>query len=104
MPFDAAVTVGGVAVILVEVDGSHHFDSDFNTTMRNDVAKEKGAVERGILVVRLHQNDVRHRRFDWKLHLKQMVTSALSGGLEVKIDTQPGQSAYTSGIYASKRA
>ena len=108
LKFDIAISAGGKIVLLVEVDGAQHFrrrtgfDMDYEGLFQRDLKKEIDAIQFGIPLVRIFQEDVWDERFDWKSFLTRFITRAVDGVLPLKVYRQP-HLYYRSGDYLDLR-
>ena len=105
MAYDLALQEGATTVLILEIDGRHHFDPvpEWEATKVNDLSKEIAAVEDGIPVLRLSQSYVWRRKFGWQAWLEKMIWLAVSKQLAVAVHRQPGCVLYTSGQYVARR-
>lgn len=78
--FDFHLTFPGGFEVIIELDGAQHFwvHRDYYTDAgcERDLSKEKWAVERGLCVVRVLQEDVWHDRLDWQGWLVRSIEAA----------------------------
>jgi len=110
LPYDCAVMKNGCVKLLLEIDGRQHFEEGrlgltgarFDRKLVNDLDKEVRAIENGIPLVRMYQEDVWENRFDWKATIEAFVHAALCGELPIEVHRQPHQ-LYRSGEYARVR-
>ena len=105
MKYDIAIQTDNRILLVVEVDGRQHFESNkkFEQTQLNDVEKEVAAIDAGVPVLRLFQPDVWNDRFDWKAWLRSQVSLALTKQLIVGVHRQPGCTMYSSDRYVERR-
>ena len=78
--FDFHVTFPGGFEVLIELDGPQHFWIDsymYNEGgCERDLLKEKWAIDNGLSVVRVLQEDVWYDRVGWKEHVTESITKA----------------------------
>lgn len=113
MPYDALIvnTEKSCTVLAIELDGIQHFTDGRlgstaiknKTTMENDLDKEIGAVNSGVPLLRIFQDDVWNNRIDWKRLVVSTIEAALQGDLAVKVHRQLNQPLYWTGKYAALR-
>lgn len=102
----------------IELDGPQHFkpidfsghqsqaatDAAFHDLVQRDLHKESVAIEKGMLVVRLLQQDVWNDQYGWSAFLARAIQEradgTLSGG---RVLCQPHAPEYTSGPYWDAR-
>lgn len=108
LKFDIAIYTGSKLVLFVEVDGAQHFrrSTGFGVysegLFERDVKKEIDAIEFGVSVLRVFQEDVWHNRFAWKSFIRRFVQRAVEGVLPLKVYRQHHMY-YQSGDYLALR-
>ena len=104
MPYDIVIlNVDGKPILIIEVDGRHHFvDDDKKNTIENDLIKELAAIDNKVSMLRLDQNSVWHSRFDWKSVVAKTLEAVLEEPSLCKIHRHPIE-AYQIEAYQSIR-
>ena len=64
--------------LIIELDGRQHFKQVANwdspeTTLKNDIKKMAKAINNGMTVIRISQEDVCYDRIDWKMELEKVI-------------------------------
>ena len=95
-------------VLIVEVDGAQHFRPCFHVEqypniLQRDMDKEIWAHVRGLVLLRLFQEDVYDCKIDWKGFISRTLDRVLSGELSEAIVRQPNCAQYMMGDYAALR-
>lgn len=99
-------------ILLIEVDGHQHFervsrfrlsDEEQQGIAVRDLAKENAAVEKGIPMLRLYQDDVWKDKVDWKQLISIHLYLAVEDELPPRVYVQPDCVCYKEGIYAEMR-
>lgn len=107
MPFDVALYHNGRVILLIEVDGDHHFGTGrapwhCKAVVNNDLLKEQIAASAKIPILRLYQPEVLEERIDWRNILLITVQQACEGLLS-GVGWRTGCAVYESGVYRRAR-
>lgn len=94
-------------IIVIEIDGPQHFVQISNWTSPEDsqirdFMKETMILNNNMSMIRVVQNDVLHKKFDWKQFISQTVDE-LEAEAGNRIVLQPNAPEYTCGIYVTTR-
>lgn len=105
MAYDVALQEGSTTLLILEIDGRHHFDlvPAWEATKANDLSKEIAAVEDGTPMLRLSQVDAWRKKFAWKAWLEKMICAAVDKKLAATVYRQPGCVSYAVGQYVARR-
>lgn len=108
MRLDIALYVNNKAILVVEIDGEQHFRCntgfrmDFIAVQKRDLLKDFWCVENGIPMLRLRQESIQKRLFDWKNVLLKFIGRAHQNELQPLVYRQ-NHKVYLTGSYAEMR-
>ncbi len=106
--FDFHVTFPGGFEVLIELDGPQHFWIDsymYNEGgCERDLLKEKWAIDKGLSVVRVLQEDVWHDRVGWKEHATESITKARTRPPNVYVPYYAREYTHPASAYARRRS
>lgn len=101
-----------VRLLDIEIDGRHHFDSDFHyhpsdnrnrNTFEHDVLKEEDTLNHGVSMARLETDTVARDKANWKAWLQGKIEAAVNRELPNHIYRLSTRDQYVSGEYAERR-
>tara|TARA_Y100000389_G_scaffold133276_2_gene130783 strand:- start:567 stop:1322 length:756 start_codon:yes stop_codon:yes gene_type:complete len=101
-----------VPLLFIEVDGRHHFDSNFRYgrvddrkrhTFEHDVIKEEHALNQKASMARLEVETIARDKADWKRWLQGKIEAAVRRELPHHIYRLSARDQYVSGEYATRR-
>lgn len=105
---DIAIVANDNPCLCIEIDGAQHFRTntgfkcDSAAIRQRDYDKEICCIKRGIPMLRLVQEDVWDKKFDWKKTITMFVKKSLQNKIRQGIHTQCSV-LYSSGPYAAMR-
>ena len=112
LEFDIVALQNTRIVLIIEVDGGHHFDPDYSYgtgdsrprhTITHDLKKEMFAIEHGIPMLRLEQRTVESDSLSWESWLHDHVRGALTKQIPLNVYRMSSGSQYSSGLYEATR-
>lgn len=110
--FDFAIVKGGVLLMILEVDGGHHFgfgSAKYTTEVKaaqyleNDLKKEQYCIAKKVPMLRIEVETIRQNYMHWHVWLQLHIQAMVGGQLSAGVRRLSRGNHYSDGVYADKR-